>query len=181
MSDTGNHPESWIVRARAGSSPETAPGRAPEPGQGPATRGADLQQPPPRGPDAQERRRRRLIVLLSLLVLAGVVLLVLININAVVLSGAPSYKVSPARHPATVLPSAVYVGFGVKNTGSATGTPTCAVEVALPSGKVLGKGRFTLTPIDPGKGILEVERIDVAQTASHPVALDQMDVQVTCT
>jgi len=179
MSDTGNYPEWGLDPAGAGSIPEAALGRASEPGQAPVSPGADLQHPPPPGPDAQQRRRRRLIVLLFLLVLAGVVLFILMN--AVVSSGAPSYKVSPARHPATVLPSAVYVGFGVKNTGSATGTPTCTVDVALPTGKVLGKGRFTLVPLDPGKGVLEVEKVDVTETVSHPLAVDQMDVQVTCT
>jgi hypothetical protein len=153
-------------------------GDAAAPPPGGATGALAASTVPPPGPTAKERRRRASVVVLSALILVGIVLIVYF---VFLTGGAPSYKTSASPHPTSVLPSSVFVGFGVKNTGSATGKPTCTVRVALATGRALGKGRFTLQPLGPHKGALEVEQVTVTQTALHPFTREQMNVKVTCT
>ncbi len=96
-------------------------------------------------------------------------------------SGTPSYRAKANPQPITVSSGAVYVGFAVTNTGSASGKPVCTVSISLPTGRILGKHRFTLKKLDPGKGALEVESLKVTQTPAHPVTAAHTSVQVTCT
>lgn len=175
---TPGAPAGGDVGAQPQFSPVGAPGATATPPAVGATGTIAAGTAPPPGPAAGQRRRRWIVVVLGLLVLVGFVLVVVFVFFA---GGAPSYEVTSSDHPISMSAEGAFVGVGVKNTGSATGAPTCTARVTSPAGTVLGKVRFTEKSLDPGKSILTVKNVKLPQAAALSPTRTKLNVSVTCT
>lgn len=124
---------------------------------------------------ARERRRRWPIAVLAVLVLVGILLV----IKFAFLSGAPSYKVV---HGTTAYPlgtNVVDVAFSLANTGTAAGAPTCTVRVSTRAGIHSAHGTFKERSLQPGKGAIVINELNVARTTAQLVTASAK-IDITC-